>query len=298
MNVMENVNYNLKNKSLFRKVGFIVGFLLLFINISGLNGVFHFYTRYLIVGIITLPLTYFLLKINPFKKIGFFSIFLFFYLAMPNILFGLYNGEKVPGVFFFLIYTLASVAALIMHFYGYKKIILPLYTIIFIVTAYNHDNMINYYYDDADESLILNKEIPKITLTDVNGNERIIKGNGKIQVIDIWSNSCSACIKAFPKFEQVYQKYKHDSQVEVYAINIKLKDFDAKRTAKYLDSYNFPNFFTEASIKEKLKFSEVPNYMIVSKKGTIKYFGTLNINDNETYNNIYDLIENEKNSLD
>jgi hypothetical protein len=34
--------------------------------------------------------------------------------------------------------------------------------------------------------------------------------------------------------------------------------------------------------------------MIVSKKGTIKYFGTLNSSKSETYNNFYELIENEK----
>ena len=34
--------------------------------------------------------------------------------------------------------------------------------------------------------------------------------------------------------------------------------------------------------------------MIIGKDGKIKYFGSLNIDKLETYNNIYELIENER----
>lgn len=285
-----NNQFIFKNK----KAIFIFGFLFLFINISSLNGVYNFYFRFIITGLITFPITYFLIKINPFKKIGVLLIFFYFILASPSILYDLFMEERVPGIISYSIYIIASIFAIKILKSNKKIIISIIYYIIFFIGVYNHADLMNIYYDLTEKNNIVNEKMPTIALHDTVGNSFIIKANGKIQVIDFWSNSCAFCIKSFPKYEEIYQNFKNDNDVMVYSVNVKLNDFDMDKANKYVEKYNFKNYFTDTTTLKKLNFSSFPYYMVIAKDGTIKYFGTLNSSKTETYNNIYKLIENEK----
>ena len=279
------------NKSLlFRKAIFIFGFLFLFINISSLNGIYNLYYRFIITGLITFPFTYFLIKINPFKRWGIVLLFAYFIIATPTIFYGIFNNNKIPGIISYSIYIIASAFAILASKSNKKILISIIYFTVFFIGVYNHDNLMNIYYDLTEKNTIVNKKIPAIELHDADGKPFSIKANGKIQIIDFWSNSCSYCIKAFPKYEELYQNYKNDSEVIVYSVNVKLNKFDIDRANKYVEKYNFKNYFTDVNTLKKLNFSAFPYYMVIAKNGTIKYFGTLNSAKAESYNNIYKLI--------
>jgi thiol-disulfide isomerase/thioredoxin len=284
------------NKSiLVKKALFVLGFLFLFINISSLNGISNLFYRFIVTGLITFPFTYYLIKINPFKKIGIVLIFLFFIFATPTIIYAAINDIKTPGIINFIMYVIACVFAILALNSKNKLLLTVAYYSIFTIALYKHDDLLNMYHDYVSKkNEITNTTIPLINLHNTKGDTASIKPNGKIQIIDFWTNSCSYCIKSFPRFEEVYQHYKNDTNVVVYSVNVKRNNKDIKRANHYLAQYNFQNYFTESSTLKKLKFSTFPQYMIVSKKGTIKYFGTLNSSKSETYNNFYELIENEK----
>ena len=280
----------------YKKAIFIVGFLIFFLNLGGFTGIHNFYHRFIFTGIITIPFTFFLLKINPYKNVGILLIFAYFFVSTPVIIYSLINGEKIPGVISYSLYIIASVFAILIYKSKLKWRYILLYCIIFIFYLYNHNNTLNWYRDMYEDKVNIDKMLPEIVVHDYQGNKTVIKPNGKVQVVDLWSTSCGYCIQSFPEFEKVYQKYKNDNQVMVYAINAKIRDFNLERANRYVKKYPFPNYFADSIILKKLNYSAFPYYMIVSKKGEIKYFGSLHILPTETYNNFYDLIENEKKS--
>lgn len=280
----------LKNK----KAIFIIGFLLIFINVSGLNGVYNLYNRFIITGTLNFILTYYLLKINPFKKFGLILIFIYFFVALPPVIIGLINSQKMPGILSFGIYIISSVFAIIVFYSSLKIIFTSIYIILFSLLIINHNDIINHYYALFEDNKLINKPMPLIKIFDSNGKISFIKANGKIQMIDLWTNSCGYCIKAFPKFEKLKDDFKNDPQVIFFSVNVKLKDFKEERAKKFLKGYSFKNYFTDSIILKQLNFSVFPNYILIDKNGKIKYFGDLHTEKDETFNNIYDIIKNEK----
>lgn len=279
----------------YKKAIFVVGclFLLLYVNIfSALHGSFY---RFVITGVFNLLFCIYLIRINPFGRIGKILIFSYFFFSTPTIIYGLIANERMPGLLSYSIFLLSSVFAILIFNSKNKKLLyICIYAFLFLLYTYNFNNVLYWYSDLYEDKVNIDKMLPEIVVHDYQGNKTVIKPNGKVQVVDLWSTSCGYCIQSFPNFEKVYQKYKNDNQVMVYAINAKIRDFNLERANGYVKKYSFPNYFADSIILKKLNYSKFPYYMIVSKKGEIKYFGSLHILPTETYNNFYDLIENEK----
>lgn len=277
-----------------QKFIFIANVLFLF----ALNGllVHNFYYRFIVTGLLNFILVYYLLKTNPYHKKGVVLIFSYFIIVTPFVLYmEFFTNERIPGIISYIIYIISSIFS-IWVFKSKQQILLSIiYICIFIFLAINHSNIMNYYMDYGRGNKIIGQQIPLIKLMDSKDSIFYTKGNGKIQVIDIWSNSCGYCIKAFPKFEKLKNDFKNDKEVLFYSINIMSPEKqDNQRAKMYLEKYTFKNYFADISICKKLNFSGVPQYIIIGKDGKIKYIGSLNMEKFETYNNIYDLIENEK----
>ncbi len=280
-------------KVIINKTLYIIGLIIiLYVNLFG--RAYGLYLNFIVSGFINFFLSYYLLKLNPFKKIGIFLIFLPFLLLLPTTIYGAISNQRMPGIVGFIIYIVSSIFGIIVFKTEKKVIYIILYFLSFIILTINYFNILNYYYYRFDQNKIIGEIVPKIFLKDEFGNSSIILVNNKIQVIDLWSNSCAECIKQFPKFEELKNKYKNDDEVDFYGLNVMEKNQDFERSKSFLSNYTFKNFYTNKDIFKKLNFSAVPYYMIINKKGKIIYFGSLNVEKNETYNNIYNLIENEK----
>jgi thiol-disulfide isomerase/thioredoxin len=255
------------------------------------------YFNFIVTGILNFFLVYYLIKINPFKKIGLVLLFFPFVLLLLALVYGLINHEGMPGITNLLIYGIALLFVFIVYRSNqkFKLVFTSLYVVVFVALAINHSNILNYYYYNFVEKNYskVNIDLPTIDKKDFDGAIYEVRKN-KIQVIDLWANSCSQCISQFPKFEKLKNDYKNDPTVEFYALNILEKSNDRVRAKKYLKGYTFNNYFTDSTVFKKLNFSSVPHYVVVGKDNKIKYFGNLNIDKFETYNNMYDIIENEK----
>ncbi len=282
----------MENKT-YVKTLFIVGvIILLLLNVFG--RMYGLYLSFVLFGVFNFVLTYFLLKINPFKKNGFILVFIPFVLQLMVVSNGILTNHRMPGIIGFLICVVSSLFAIIVFKSNKKIIYSSIYAILFLLLTYNYFNLMNYYYYKMSSNINIGKPIPYIGMNDKNGNYHLLKANNKILVIDLWANNCGFCINSFPKFEKLKKHYSNDKEVIVFALNIIKCNNDIKESQKYLTEYTFDNYYTDRSILKKLNFSGVPQYMIVGKKGLIKYFGSLNLEKKEKYNNIYDLIENEK----
>lgn len=250
--------------------------------------------NFVVTGIINFVITYYLLKINPFKKMGSFLIFFPMILLSLTVFYGILNSERMPGIIGYYMYLLSTAFGVLLYLSSKKILVSCIYLILFWVSVLNYQNMFNYYYSIVDKNVNIGKVAPEIEIIDKNGNIQILKNNGKILVVDLWSNTCSNCIKAFPKFEKIKNDFKDDKEVEFLAINIYNKESDILESEKYLKKYSFNNFYSDTLLFNKLNFNTVPNYMIIGKDKKIKYFGNLNMETLETYDNMYTLINNEK----
>jgi thiol-disulfide isomerase/thioredoxin len=271
---------------------FLILFIIYFFNFFGRE--FGSYTNFIITGIINFIFTYYLLKINPFKKTGLFLIFFPLLLLSLVVFRALINSIRIPGIVGYYICLLATSFGTLLYLYNKKALISCIYSILFIVSVLNFNNIFNYYYSLVDKNINVGKVLPIITVIDINGSSKIIESKGKILLIDLWSNSCGNCIKSFPKFEKLKNEYAKDNEVEILAINIYNSKKEIIESEKFLKKYSFKNYYCDQTLFDKLNFNSIPNYMIVGRDNKIKYFGNLNMETFETYNNIYKLIENEK----
>lgn len=159
----------------------------------------------------------------------------------------------------------------------------------------NLNNLNNFLFYLKNKNEILGELFPKIELNDKDFEKiNFEKYKGKVLVLNLWNISCGYCIKNFPEYEKVNLYYKNDSIVKVLSVNIIKNKKDIFKAEKLISNYSFLNFYTNDSIYDKLKINGVPYYVIIGKDWKIKYIGSLNSSENETYNNIYRLIENEK----
>jgi len=271
---------------------FLLLFILCFFNFVG--RCYGLYMNFIVTGIINFLFTFYLLRINPFQKIGLFLIFLPFVLLTSVVIYGLMYSERMPGLLGYFMYLFSSTSGLLLFLSRKKVVVILVYLILLIILILNYTNFFNYYYSIVDQNTSIGKTLPKIVIFDSKNKSKILNNNGKILVVDLWSNTCGNCIKDFPKFEKLKNEFINDNTIDFISISIINKESDIIESEKYLNKYTFKKYFSNRSIYHKLDFNSIPNYMIVGKNGKIIYFGNLNMETFETYNNVYNLIEEEK----
>ncbi|OXA79199.1 hypothetical protein B0A58_03535 [Flavobacterium branchiophilum NBRC 15030 = ATCC 35035] len=276
------------------KLSFIIVLLVLYY-FNFIGRIHGLYANFITTGVINVFFTYYLIKTNPFKKLGLFLIFIPFVILSFTVICGIYLNIAMPGVLGYYIYVIATSTGLFLHKYNHlKKIILLIYVFFFTLSIYCYSDMLNLYYSIYNKNDNINKEFPELNIKNKFGKKVNIQNGHKILIIDLWSITCGNCIDAFPKFEKVKNDFENDNQIEFISINIYNSWNDVLVSEKYLKGFTFTNYYCDQSIFSKLGFNSVPNYIIVGKDRKIKYFGSLNIKNNENYNNIYNLIKNEK----
>jgi thiol-disulfide isomerase/thioredoxin len=273
------------------KVLFIILLLVAFLSNHYTRAISLYYNLILIASL-NVFFTFYLLKINPFKKVGLFLIFFPVFLVFLSFVYSLIFKEE-----FFIINASMLIITTFIGFYFYKyqinRYIILIYLLFFSVSIFYYENILNIYFDSFNQ-VKLNVEFAEIVIKDKKGVKIDLPDN-KIIVIDLWSNYCANCIKEFPKFEKLSQDFANNEDVFIFSLNIFHKNSDIKNSEKYLKKYTFQNFFTSTDIFSKLNFNAVPNYIVLDKNKKIVYFGSLNTKFKNSKSYIYDIIKNEFN---
>jgi peroxiredoxin len=111
---------------------------------------------------------------------------------------------------------------------------------------------------------------PSFSLTSLNGQGKMAVSPGKVTVVDFWATWCEPCKKSFPKYQELYVKYKA-SGLEIVAVSVDddkggIPDFASTHGAK------FPVGWDEGhKVADKWKPPGMPTAFIVDKSGVIRH---------------------------
>ncbi|RNC87841.1 MAG: hypothetical protein ED556_01230 [Winogradskyella sp.] len=154
-------------------------------------------------------------------------------------------------------------------------------------------NWIEYVTDSENP---INKEFPKLSILDIDDKPFKFPKNKTI-IMDLWSSNCGVCIKKFPEFENLKNKYKENEKIEFYSLNLPLKKDSLKNVKRIVRNYQFTSLFAQnIDAWKKLNNSTVPKILIINASNKIVYKGNLNDKWYLLYNDINKLIKkNTKN---
>ncbi|HVH45784.1 MAG TPA: TlpA disulfide reductase family protein [Labilithrix sp.] len=96
---------------------------------------------------------------------------------------------------------------------------------------------------------------------------------GKVYIVDFWATWCEPCKKSFPKYQDLYVKYKA-SGLEIVAISV---DDEKKDIPDFIRTYGakFPVGWDEGhKIADCFKPSNMPSAYVIDKNGVIRHVHT------------------------
>ena len=129
----------------------------------------------------------------------------------------------------------------------------------------------------------LNAASIDFSLKDINGNSVTLgEMKGKVVVLDFWATWCGPCKSSFPYLQKVFEKYKDNQNVKIFAINSweRQDNYSAQvENAKSFlskNNYTFPVLIDEKNedqfvVISKYEVEGIPTKFIIDKKGLIAW---------------------------
>jgi len=123
-------------------------------------------------------------------------------------------------------------------------------------------------------------KVRNFTLKNILGHSVSLSSlKGKVVVLDFWATWCTPCIAAFPKMQEIVNKYNNDKGVTFLLVDI-LEHTTAKKTqenaAKLMKSGNY-SFNVLLDVKNQFvtnyKIESIPTQFIIDNKGNIVFMG-------------------------
>lgn len=248
---------------------------------SAIGVIYFIGTIYLLKQKTNNPILVLLLLILPFTFLYGYAIF------------NPYFKNQEVSIHTLPIFLMPAVSTFLGYVLPKKTPIILTYVLLMLGTGYLvYPNWLSYAFDDENP---INKPFPEMAINDVNGNTFHIK-EGKVIVLDLWATNCGICIKEFPDFEKLIIKYKNNTNVDFYTLNLPVKSDSSKDVKSYVNRYKFESLFAEGEDSWKqLENQTVPKLLIIDKSMNIVYKGDMNNKWYHFYNNIDDLIEKYSN---
>jgi thiol-disulfide isomerase/thioredoxin len=119
----------------------------------------------------------------------------------------------------------------------------------------------------------------KFEATDENQN--LVTDNnfqGKIVLLDFWFTRCGPCFEKFPQLQAVYDKYKDDPAVAIFAVDKPMKEDKPGQAFQMIKEkgYTFPVVIaTDREMPEKLGAVYYPTTLVINRDGMIVFRGEI-----------------------
>lgn len=107
------------------------------------------------------------------------------------------------------------------------------------------------------------------------GTVALEKLRGKVVVLDFWATWCGPCKQSFPHLQKVYDRFKSNDDVVIYAVNtFERSSGDARTQAveKFIadNKYSFPVLF-DSDVASSNGIQSIPTQFVIDKKGRIQF---------------------------
>jgi cytochrome c biogenesis protein CcmG/thiol:disulfide interchange protein DsbE len=116
---------------------------------------------------------------------------------------------------------------------------------------------------------------PKLEIQSMNGGGKVSIAPGKVTLVDFWATWCEPCKDSFPKYQELYAKYKSKG-LEVIAVSGDEED-TKKEIPGFVKKYGakFPVGWDQGHpIAECWKPTGNPSAYIIDKKGVVRHIHT------------------------
>lgn len=127
--------------------------------------------------------------------------------------------------------------------------------------------------EDSPQSVGLGEPAPDFTLKTLDGKTMTLSElKGKKVVLNFWATWCPPCKEEMPFFQQYYEKYADEDNVEIVAVNITLKD-KLDQVKSFVESYHltFPILLMEEEdLMETYRIYTIPSTFMINTKGEIE----------------------------
>ena len=115
-----------------------------------------------------------------------------------------------------------------------------------------------------------NRAIPPFSLLDLNGKTWTLDSlKGKTTLVNVWATWCAPCRLELPLIQELYEKSKDRSDIQVITLNI---DTDQNLVEPFLkkNKFSFPSLFGKSFMDKFAGSIGIPMTWIVDSAGTIR----------------------------
>lgn len=251
------------------------------------SGALGWVFQFIVISVIYLHLGYFIKNNTSKNKVLFFLIFTIPFTLIYGIVLISQKSINLKVIPIFL-------APIVFYLTGYffqKKTKKELGAISLLIIILGFFFIINWINFVSHKTITNIDKFPEISI--VNENlEKFNFNSRKIKIIDVWSSSCSICIKKFPEFENLKIRYENNTNIEFFSLNLPLKKDSLINIKNYTKNYSFKKLYaTELDSWEQLNIKGVPIFLVLDKKNNLVYKGSLNASWYDLYNNIHKIIK-------
>ena len=111
---------------------------------------------------------------------------------------------------------------------------------------------------------------PTFSIDSLNGQGKVALATGKVTIVDFWATWCEPCKKSFPKYQELYVKYKA-SGLEIAAVSV---DDEKGSIPAFAKSHGakFPvGWDNGKKIADQYKPENMPTAYVIDKNGVVKF---------------------------
>ncbi|MCL2779104.1 MAG: TlpA family protein disulfide reductase [Polyangiaceae bacterium] len=111
---------------------------------------------------------------------------------------------------------------------------------------------------------------PSFSIDSVNGQGQVAITPGKVTLVDLWATWCYPCKQNFPKYQEIYAKYKENG-LEIAAVSVD-DEKDSVIAFAAASGATFPIGWDEGrKIENQFQPAGVPTLYVIGKDGTVKH---------------------------
>ena len=104
--------------------------------------------------------------------------------------------------------------------------------------------------------------------------QEVLKHRGKVVIVDFWASNCGPCVKSFPKFVKMHEKFS-DKGLVIITVSIDRVDEDndgVKAANKILDDRKLPFIHLHLNepyelLAKQFEYKSLPFYYVFDRRG-------------------------------